>query len=179
MNKIKLNSYSNDSKKSAFRKKTYKPKKPLSEIEYDYKKLYNYAINRLSSRDYSRKELFDKMNRFKTEPGDIDKALDKVQELGYISDERRAKSIINTYKNKESIFKIQKRLMDKGISKSLIDEIFSEKTDDTESVILTLLSKKFKTYNKDNWDKMVRFLASKGFKYNDISKGIKNFSEEQ
>lgn len=178
MTKIKLNSYNSDSKKSSFKKKTYKPKKPFSEIEYDYKKLYNYAINRLSSRDYSRKELFDKMNRFKTEPGDIDKALDKVQELGYLSDERRANNIINIYKNKESIFKIQRRLLEKGINKSLIEEIFLEKTDETEETILNLLNQKFKIYNKDNWDKMVRFLASKGFKYNDISKGIKNFSEQ-
>lgn len=175
-NKIKLHSYN---KSFSSKKKSYQKRKPLNEIEYDEKKLYNYAINRLSSRDYSRKELYDKMARFKTEPGDIDKALDKVESLGYLSDSRRARSLLIQYQNKESISKTKNRIIQKGVNKELLNSVIEEMTNSPaeEDKIVSLLEKKFKYYNKDNWDKMVRFLASKGFKYAEISKAIKTFSE--
>ena len=159
-------------------KKTYKQRKPLSEIEYSAQKLLNYAINRLSSRDYSRQELFNKMNRFKTEPGDIDKTLDRLEQLGYIDDERRAKSLVNQYVKKESLSKVKNRLSQKGISKDLAQEVIEQaKEEYSESPAVGLLVKKFKLYDKEYWDKMVRFLAGKGFRYDEISKAIKEFSE--
>lgn len=159
--------------------KVYKKRKPLNEIEYSAQKLFNYAINRLSSRDYARKELFDKMNRFKTQPGDIEKTLDRLAELGYINDERRAKSLVTQYSKKESLHKIKNRLTQKGISRDLAQSVIEQANEEQiENPAVELLNKKFKIYDKNNWDKMVRFLASKGFRYDEISKAIRAFAEE-
>lgn len=173
-------------------KKPYKKFKPRTsfvkkEIIYDEKKLYNYGINRLSVRDYARKELFTRMVRFQEDITIIDKVLDKLELQGYLSDERRIKAMLSQYNNRESINKTKTRILQKGVTKDQLQDvlyqleeykIIDEDAEYSEEIqkVIDLLIKKYKTYNKDNWDKMIRFLASKGFKYDDISKGVKAFS---
>lgn len=165
--------------------KTYVKK----EIIYDEKKLYNYGINRLSVREYGRKELFQKMIRFQQDSTIIDLVLDKLEKQSYLSDERRIKSLLHQFSSKESINKTKNRLLQKGFTKDQLDDVINvivepsifdkiedeEETDPEMKKAMSLLEKKYKTYNKDNWDKMVRFLASRGFKYDVISKSIKSF----
>ena len=166
-------------------------KKPFSErkpIVYNEQKLYNYGINRLSSRDYSRKELFDRMVRFQEDTSMVDKVLDKLEEQGYLSDMRRAKSILNQYDRRESIHKTRNRIRQKGVSMDTLEEVLAEKEEnapvnesefsiDTQKAYDILL-KKYHTYDTEKWDKMVRFLASRGFKYADINQAIQNLKNQ-
>lgn len=156
------------------------------EIIYDARQLYNYGINRLSTRNYGRKELSLKMQQYQKDIAMVDSVLDKLEEQGYLSDERRIRSILSQYQYKESINKTKMRLSQKGFTKEQIEEVLEKQVEiispDSEftveeETILKLLETKFKLYNKDNWEKMVRFLASKGYKYPVISKCIKLFSE--
>ena len=165
----------------------------LKEIIYDAKQLYNYGINRLSSRDYSRKELERKMKRLQPDITMITPVLDKLVEQGYLSDINRARSLLNQFDSRESINKTKGRIMKEGVSKELLEQLieerqetFSEFHKDDEELIpeevgnaADLLVKKYRIYNAEKKDKMVRFLASKGYKYADISKAIKQFSEIQ
>lgn len=172
--------------------------KTFKVITYDENKLYNYAINRLSVRDYGRQELFNKMKRFQDDETLINKILDKLESLKYLSDERRIISLLNQYERQESINKTKNRIIQLGISKDLLDNVLQEReenlnfsnnfnndevfnlTDNNPEVYkaLQLLIKKYKIYNKDNWDKMLRYLISKGFKYDSTKKAIKIFSDE-
>ena len=172
--------------------------KTFKVITYDEGKLYNYGINRLSVRDYGRQELFNKMKRFQDDESLINKILDKLESLKYLSDERRVISLLNQYERQESINKTKNRIIQLGISKDLLDNILQEReeelnsnsfnkdeevselTDNNPEVYkaLQLLIKKYKIYNKDNWDKMLRYLTSKGFKYDSTKKAITIFSNE-
>lgn len=162
-------------------KSTWKiSKKP---IVYDEKKLFNYGINRLSTRDYGRQELFDKMTRFQEDSSMVNKVLDKLQTLGYLSDERRAQGILNQYSAKESVYKVKQRMQRIGLDKDLIENLVEEKKTDEHfseiDVATGLLQKKFKSLNMNPEieikQKMIRFLASKGYGYDLIKKAIDQY----
>ena len=145
--------------------------------EYNFKQLYNYGVNRLYARDYSKKELFEKMKQYQNDLKIIDDVLSLLEKQGYLSDKHKAQSIIHYYSSKESLFKIKNRLKNLGISSDIIEELFSENENNYQELdtIVHLLEKKFHTYNEINYLKMVRFLAQKGFQYEEIKKAISLF----
>lgn len=169
-----------------------KPKKP---IVYNEKQLYNYGINRLSVREYSRIELEKKMLNYGT-PELVKNALDRLVAQNYLSDIRRAKSIYNQYHEKESVSKVKRRMGEKGITKDTMEEFFDELAEEkTLSNIETtseienatqLLLKKYKKIDPDlDFDaknklkqSMIRFLASRGYNFGDIAKAIQAFNLE-
>ena len=159
----------------------------IKEIIYNEQQLYNYGLNRLSSRDYLRVELFTKMSNLQPESEMVNRVLDKLANLGYIDDKKRIRAVLNYYSPKESSNKTKNRLIQKGASKELIDEVLYElKEEDTvnyeyDSEIdsgLTLLDRKFDSYNAEIRDKMLRFLISKGFNYTICTKILKIFKEK-
>ena len=158
----------------------------IKEIIYNEQQLYNYGLNRLSSRDYLRAELFTKMSNLQPEADMVNRVLNKLETLGYINDKRRIRSVFNSYKSKESSNKTKNRLIQKGATKDLIEEVLFEIEDSSSQVYeydaetdaaLILLDKKFKSYNPDNRDKMLRFLISKGYNYSLCSKVLRVFQE--
>lgn len=161
----------------------------IKEIIYNEQQLYNYGLNRLSSRDYLRAELLPKMLNLQPDTDMVNKVLDKLESLGYINDKRKIRSFFNSYKTKESSNKTKNRLIQKGASKDLLEEVMYELEEESQNIeyeydaqtdaALVLLSRKFKTYNPDNRDKMLRFLISKGYNYSLCGKVLKIFHEQQ
>lgn len=156
----------------------------FKEIIYNESQLYKYGINRLSEREFGYKELQTKMKRLQPDVAMVDAVLDKLKGQGYLSDERRARSLINQFIKKEGMGKIKQRLALKGIGSDLISEMLKAKKDEMEEEgeceeekALQLLVKKFKEYEYDNQPKMYRFLASRGFETSEIQKGIKMFQK--
>lgn len=160
----------------------------IKEIIYNEQQLYNYGINRISSRDYLRSELFTKMSNLQPDPEMVNRVLDKLTNQGYIDDKRRIRAVFNSYSSKESSSKTKNRLIQKGASKELIEEVLYELEEDNLTKIfeydketdaaLILLDRKFRTYNHDNREKMLRFLISKGYNYSLCTKILKIFQEQ-
>lgn len=160
----------------------------IKEIIYNDKQLYNYGLNRLVSRDYLRAELFTKMSNLQPDPVMVNEALDKLESLGYLNDKRKIRSFFNSYQHKESPSKTKNRLVQKGAPKDLIEDVLYEMKDDQSTLTydydsetdaaLILLTRKFKTYNPDNKDKMLRFLISRGYNYALCAKTLKIFKED-
>lgn len=160
----------------------------IKEIIYNEQQLYNYGINRISSRDYLRAELFTKMSNLQPDPEMVNRVLDKLTNQGYIDDKRRIRAVFNSYSSKESSSKTKNRLIQKGASKELIEEVLYELEEDNLTKIfeydketdaaLILLDRKFRIYNHDNREKMLRFLISKGYNYSLCTKILKIFQEQ-
>ena len=160
----------------------------IKEIIYNEQQLYNYGLNRLSSRDYLRAELFTKMSNLQPDSDMVNKVLDKLEVLGYVNDKRKIRSVFNAYQSKESSSKTKNRLIQKGATKDLIEEVLFEREEENQNIeyeydsqtdgALTLLERKFKSYNPDNRDKMLRFLISKGYNYTLCSKVLRIFQEK-
>lgn len=140
-------------------------------------KLYNYSIYLLGRRDYSVKELKKKFKEKEYEESDVKEVLDYLIEHEYQSDEKFARSFINSKLNAKIGFSKIKSLLiyEKGIDKELAENILETIDNNELENIMSILSTKYR--NKDLKDfkeknKAFRFLVSKGFNFDDINKGF-------
>lgn len=144
--------------------------------EYDYQSLLSYSLFLLSKRDYSIKKMTEKLSS-KTENEDfVNQVISKLIDNNYLSDERKAQSIIRTYSNKETGEKLKQRLKLAGINQQTIEDLKEDLTpekQELEEKCKALFLSKFKSYHPDYYDKYVRFLLNKGFDYSIISIIIK------
>lgn len=111
------------------------------------------------------------------QPEEIELVMAHLQERGYQSDERFARSFINSkLGSKIGISKIKSTLaFEKGVDKELIETVVSELELDEVSVIMKIVAQKYR--NKDLTDqkeksKAFRFLVSKGFSFSDIKRAL-------
>lgn len=101
-----------------------------------------FAIRSLSSKMKTVRDLRRKMAE-RAEPGDsgitlVDAVIDKLQELGYLSDERFAADYTRLRKENEKFGRrrVQQSLMQKGIAQELTRSTLAEAYDDVDEVAL-------------------------------------------
>lgn len=136
--------------------------------EYNQEKLYKYSIWLLSKRDYTKHELFMKMQSKSTSPTDIEGVLRKLDDLKYINETRYAQQLYDIYRKRYGWLKIKNKLMAKGFPSDIIDEIKIIDNNNDIDCCLHLVLKKFKTYD-NNLDKEIwKYLMSKGFEQKKI-----------
>lgn len=157
------------------------------EYIYNEEKLYNYGINRLSEQDYGRHELFKKMRNLQEDESIINKVLDKLESQKFLNDDNRIRSFLLSYSNSESVNKTKQRLMQKGFNKKEIERVLEDMEDSgiykaiqdketEEDKALNILIRKYRIYEVEKREKMTRFLATKGFSFDIITKVMKTFS---
>ena len=136
------------------------------------------AMNLLQKKDYTEKQLRDKLFTGLYPQEIVDEAIDYVKSYHYLDDERFARDYITYHMSIRSKNRIIQDLMGKGITGDiytpLIEELYADEGPDTElDQIKQLLAKKH--YDPDNADfkerqKMMAFLVRKGFQMSDIRK---------
>ncbi|PIR79946.1 MAG: hypothetical protein COU25_02675 [Candidatus Levybacteria bacterium CG10_big_fil_rev_8_21_14_0_10_35_13] len=150
----------------SFRFLSYRPRSEKEVVEYLKKKISNFQFP---------------ISNFKTAEEIIDSIIEKLKEQKFIDDTEFAKWWIEQRsKVKPKAIKfIIFELKQKGIAKELIDEILNDKEFEVISDFdkaLELAKKRIKRYEKEEpkkaYEKMVRFLASKGFEWEIIKKVI-------
>lgn len=138
------------------------------------------SMNLLQSRDYTRRQLEDKLKQGEYPPECVEEAIAYVESYGYIDDYRYAKDFIEYHLQTKSRKRIETDLMRKGIGKDIIDKAFDELEDlgveqDELSLARTLLNKKkycANTATKQEQQKMYGFLYRKGFQSDTIGKAL-------
>jgi len=152
----------------------------------EFDKFYNKALKFLSYRPRSEKEIRDKLKRKKTSEEIINKIISRLKENNFINDEEFIKWWIEQRTNfkPRSLRLIKIELRQKGIDKGLVDETM----DHLPSVIDDLQSAKkliekrlprYKNLSRDEkFQKIARFLSSKGFSYDIIKEIFKNITSD-
>lgn len=138
------------------------------------------SMNLLQARDYTRKQLEDKLRQGEYPPECIEEALDYVESYGYIDDQRYAAEYIEYQMQSRSRSRIETDLMKKGISKDIIHEAFQKLEEmgveqDEMSLVADLLKKKkynADTATKQEQQKMYGFLYRKGFRSDTICRAL-------
>ena len=139
------------------------------------------AMNLLKSREYTEKQLHDKL-RLDFYPEEvIQEALGYVAGYRYTDDLRYAVTYITDHENTRSRMRIEHDLLAKGISGDVLEKAWEEweglgGTQDEEAMIAKLLEKK--NYNPENTDpkeyrRIYAFLMRKGFSGDSIRKVMK------
>lgn len=141
-------------------------------LESDIVIATNLAMNYVSSKLITTKQLKDYLRNKGYKNNVISKVIDKFNEYGVLNDENFASAYVNIKQNSLSKRAIENKLMQKGINKD-IAKTYLEEFDDRQVAINT--AEKFmrnKQYTEDNVVKLMRHLSYKGFDYETISQTI-------
>ncbi|NLT49638.1 MAG: regulatory protein RecX [Ignavibacteria bacterium] len=133
----------------------------------------NYAFRLLSLRNYTKKELTDKLKKKEYEEPVILRVLNYLEEKNYINDEIFAEKFLESKirQSKTGQLKIKSQLIKKGIELKIIERLFRTilKEEDFEITAINLAQKKIKMLKskplqeKVKMHKIYNFLLGKGF----------------
>ncbi len=148
---------------------------------------YQAALRFLARRSHSRWELFTKVARKGFPRGDINRALDRLEELGYLNDRAFALEY-SRYRLKQSprgrkLLALE--LVKRGISRELIDDVLSDVYQEfpEEDLISGLVEKWRRTHSDDVTDaevkKLSHSLGRKGFGWEGIRRGVSGLDHRQ
>lgn len=140
------------------------------------------ALWLLSSRDHSKRELEAKIRK----SSDIDsakKAVERMEELGLVDDERFARRYAEQLINVKHLSKkgAKYKLIEKGIDKDLAEQILEELDPDPREHIETLIERKYLRYLSDEKGrrKTVAALQRMGYSWSDIKAVMSNYFEDE
>ena len=107
----------------------------------------------------------------------IDAAIQYVASFGYIGDAGYARRFVQSRQQSKSKREIREALMQRGVSKELIDQALEEGYEDTDesAAICRLLRKRHfdaETATDVEKKKMMGYLIRKGFRYEDVLKNL-------
>ena len=139
------------------------------------------AVSFLARRDHSRYELKQKLLA-KEHPEDlVESVLNELQNRAYLDDQRYAEMMIrHHYLRGQGPQKIRFMLDQKGVSKSIIADVFTEFDQDWYTLASDVRQKRFGSQFKSNdkseqfkeKSKQMRFLMSRGFESDQIQSAV-------
>ncbi len=156
-----------------------------SQVE-EYKKLsqltkqYIRLISLIYARPRSEYELRTKLRLKKLDKEDIDELILKLQKEGYQDDLKFATWWVTSRKNSRPIssLKLRSELAGKGIKSNIAEQAISENfnQEDEHQALLKLIAKKKDRYETE--EKLLAFLASRGYSYSSIKSALKELSDD-
>ena len=153
------------------------------DISNDYEDIiYEAAFSKgaylLGLKERTKKELYEKLVEKYKYKKSILKAVERLEELGYVNDVSYAMNYIINKKfgNQRLIFELKNR----GISKENIDLAFEELSENNEDNIEDeKLEKAIRKINKKDENKLVMYLVRQGFKLDKIYSKLREIKENE
>ncbi len=155
------------------------------DLEIDEETLKNYilesekhlafdkAVNYQNSAFKTKKQIRDYLNKKSYDKLVVDYVINKMEEYGFLNDSKFADMYISTYDKKYGPNMLKTKLLQKGISKNIVEEKLQEYLPNDEIVDKLLLKKLGnKEPTTENLTKCIRFLSSRGYEYDTIKKSI-------
>jgi regulatory protein len=142
--------------------------------ESDFGKNYIRALDLISRRLRSEKEIRDYGWRKKWPTDNLERVIERLYKYNYLDDKKFAKAFVSSRSNRDfSIKRMKVELIKKGIKSDLIEKVLSENTEFNEMRSLKkLINKKRARYDDER--KLVAYLVGKGFRYDDIRQQLTN-----
>lgn len=143
-------------------------------------KVTNQALNLLSFRQRSEKEIYNALIRKGYEEFYIENAIEYCKNQRYLDDRAFAKAFIKDKLNINKLGgqRIKYELQKKGVSQEIIDDVLILDVDDQLEAALKLAEKKLPSYKKDDknavYRKLSGFLQRKGYSFEIVSKVIRD-----
>lgn len=138
--------------------------------------LYSRAVKLLSRREHSRFELAQKLG----DDAEVPAVLDKLEKLGYLSDQRFAQNFVRTRMAKFGKAKLKHELRSRGVADEIITTTLEQMLADEGERALAVLCKKQQTpvaKRSKEEARCQRFLHSRGFSSTAIRYALSQHSE--
>ncbi len=155
----------------------------IDNIEYEklekkifFAKTKDYVLNILSKKNYTEKEIVNKLKKRKTPDNIINEIIEYLKNIGLIDEKMFLNDYVNYLKNlnKYSKIEIKKKIFEKQFSNTDINDLLNDY--DESNAIKKIISKKHIKNEKDKI-KIINYLRRKGFNYDKIKENI-NIKEE-
>ena len=138
------------------------------------------AFRLLSYRSHSKKELTDKI-RYKYDQQSADEAVNKMEKLGLVDDEKFAMDYaLYLFKKLYSIKRVKYELSKKGIEKDIVLKVIEDISPSEKDQIICLIHKKYgkKMDCEENIKKVSVSLQNLGYNFTDINSAILSYKEK-
>ena len=129
------------------------------------KQVKQYLLRLLAKRDYSERELRNKLQERGEDDALIDEVLDEFKAKAWQSDQRTAESLVHSKKEREGPVKIRYLLKQRGLDETLVQELMPDH-ETSSDIALSLLNKKYPFLSQIDLakrQKYLRFLLARGF----------------
>ncbi len=142
--------------------------------ESEFGKLYMRALEYISLRPRSEREMINYLHRKKISVPVSQRVISKLLDNNYINDVKTAEAWINNRFITKGISKRKLRieLMKKGISSNVIDEVINNNERNDRTEIKKIIDRKRNRYS--NTDKLILYLVRQGFDYNLAKSTVEN-----
>ena len=135
------------------------------------KSLYSKALQLLAKKEYSKNELYVKLQKYSCNLDDINVVIGKLEEQQYLSDARYVELYINSRKNKYGKSRLQYELQRKGIDGAIISDQISniDTTHQIDAAYQYIIKKYGTSIPPDLRNKVARSLFYRGFSHHIVS----------
>jgi regulatory protein len=141
--------------------------------ESDFGKNYVRALDLISRRLRSEREIRDYGWRKQWSQANIERVIERLHERRYLDDEKFAEAFLRSMAATKNNSKrqVQLALRKKGIKTEIIDKVIDQSEEYSEAEALKkLIAKKASHY--DDQKKLIAYLAKRGFRYDDITQAL-------
>ena len=150
------------------------------QAESDFGKNYIRAVDLISRRLRSEREIRDYAGRKQWSKDNTERVIARLYDRGYLNDPVFARAFVRSRRStrKYSRRRIERDLVNKGISRRIIQQVLDEEAGmaDDNDALANLVAKKYHRY--DDINKLKAYLARTGFRYDDINRAIKQYHEQ-
>lgn len=143
--------------------------------ESDFGKNYIRAVDLISRRLRSEREIRDYAFRKQWTKSNTERVVERLKARGYLNDRRFAELFFSSrhQSGRYSLKRIRLDLVKKGISSDIIDDLCRANGD--SAALLKLINKRINKYDDEN--KLIAYLARNGFRYDDIKAALDRYHQ--
>lgn len=143
--------------------------------ESDFGKNYIRAVDLISRRLRSEREIRDYAFRKQWTKSNTERVIERLKARGYLDDRRFAELFFSSrhQSGRYSLKRIRLDLVKKGISSDIIDDLCQANGD--SAALLKLIKKRINKYDDEN--KLIAYLARNGFRYDDIKAALDRYHQ--
>ncbi|MBE7075913.1 MAG: hypothetical protein E7375_02440 [Clostridiales bacterium] len=143
--------------------------------ENDKKLSFDMAVSYLEKYTVSEKGLRDYLKKRGFLPKAIDSTIEKLKEYNFLNDEKFAKNYFDSFSSRMGKKAIASKLLQKGVSKDIVDSLLEEVDEDSQFENALLLAKKFvknRDFSLKTKQKCLAHLIYKGYDYSVAQQAI-------
>ena len=143
--------------------------------------LRSRALELLSRKPQSRRELERKLEEWGAEEQEIEEICSRMEDLGYLNDETYAGQVVRHFTAKGyGPRKIRDELYRRGVPRELWDDAIEEEEEDPAEFLDTFIAKKMagKDPDRKELSKVSAALARRGFDWEDIREAMIRYTDE-
>ena len=144
--------------------------------ESDFGKNYVRALDLISRRPRSQREIRDYAFRKQWTKSNTERVIERLLERGYLDDAKFAEIFVQSRANLRnySTKRMKLELRKRGVASDIVDQVLTDSENfDENAALKNLIAKKRNRY--DNEQKLIAYLARQGFSYDKIKSALSDY----